>query len=235
MGQPLRVRQISLAPPQRLFGPFAFSNIDNRAHELHQITGLITDRMTDRVDVSDRTARVNNSVVCFKVRFVANRVFEQFPDSDLVLRTKALEECFESRRPSVRIETKHTISFIRPIPDLASGGRPCPTSGMAEPLRFRHIGFALAAGRFRQITLDSDAREMSTVFNRVLLKRTRAAWLAIIHGKRSDHFAFGGENRRGPTRAERMRQSQIAKISPQWIGRDVGHNYLLGAMCGRST
>src|SRR6202011_2145650 len=146
MGQPLRVRQISLAPPQRLFGPFAFSNIDNRAHELHQITGLITDRMTDRVDVSDRTARVNNSVVCFKVRFVANRVFEQFPDSDLVLRTKALEECFESRRPSVRIETKHTISFIRPIPDLASGGGPRPTPPVGEAVRLPPQGFSPPGG-----------------------------------------------------------------------------------------
>ena len=191
--------------------------------------------MTDRVDVPDSTARVNNSVVRFEVRFVANRAFEQFPDPDLVLRIKAFKECFESRRPVVRIEAKDAISFLRPVPDLARSGRPCPTPGMAEPLCFREIRFALASGRFRQFPLDGDAREISNVFNRVLLTRTRATWLAIVHGKRSDHFAFGGEDRRGPTGAERMRQSQVAKISPQWIGRDVGHNYLFGPVSGRSA
>src|SRR3984893_8720375 len=117
MGQPLRVRQISFAPPQCLFGAFAFSYIDDAADELHKITGLIDNRMTDRVDVSDRTARVNNSVFRFKFRLIANRVFEQFPDSDLVLRTKTLKECFESRRPGVRIVTKHAICLMRPMTD----------------------------------------------------------------------------------------------------------------------
>jgi len=105
--------------------------------------------MTDRVDVPDLAAGMNNSVVRFEFRLLANRVFEQFPDSDLVLGTKALKECFESRRPGVRIEAKYAISFRRPVPDFAGGGRPCPTPGVAEPLRFREIGFTLASGRFR--------------------------------------------------------------------------------------
>src|SRR5260370_22277410 len=106
---------------------------------------------------------------------------------------------------------------------------------MAEALCFRQISVALAPGPFRQLALNGHAREICNVLDRLLLARARAAWLAIIHGKRSDHFAFGGEDRRGPTSAERMRQSQIAKISPKWIGGDIGHNYLFGAVFGWSA
>src|SRR6478752_3414825 len=139
---------------------------------------------------------------------------------------KALKEFFESRRSRMRIETEQTITFFRPIPDFARRRRPCPTSSVAEPLRFREIGFALASGRFRQLPLDGDAREISNVSNCILLWRTRATRLAIVHGKCSNHIAFGGKDRRRPTRAERVRQSQFAKISPQKIVRNVGHNYL---------
>src|ERR1700731_4461240 len=235
MGQPLRVRQISLASPQRLFGAFTLSYIDNSADKLDQMTGLIANRMTDRMNIPDRTARMNNAIVRFEVRVLGNRFSEQFSDSVLVLRVKSPKEFFESRRPGVRIEAKHAVGFLRPVPDLARSGRPRPTSGMAESLRFRQIRFALAPGRFRQFTLDGDAREMSNVFNRVLLQRTWGAWLAIVHGKRSDHFAFGREDRCGPTSAQRMPQSQFAEIRPQRIDGDVGHNDLFGAVGGGST
>src|SRR5580693_2158637 len=162
---------------------------------------LVANRVPNRVDVLNGAARVNNSVVRFEVRVLGNRISEQFSDSVLVLRVKSPEEFFESRRPSVGIETKHAVGFLRPVPDLARSGHPGPTSGMTESLRFRQIRFALAPGRFRQLTLDGDAREMSDVFNRFLLTPGRGAWLAIVHGKRSDHFSFGGKNRCRPTGA----------------------------------
>ena len=199
------------------------------------MTGLIANRMSHRVDVLDVAVRVNNSIVCFEVRFLGNRFSEQFSDSVLVLRAKAPKEFFEPRRPGLWIETKHAISFLRPISDFTGGGRPGPTPGVAEPLRFGQIGFALPSGRFCQLTLNGDAGEMSNVLDRVLLTWARAPRLPIVHGKRPDHFAFGGKDRRGPTRAERMRQGQVAEISPQWIGRDVGDNYLFGAVSSRST
>ena len=68
-----------LGSAQRLFGAFAFSYIDNGAHELHQITGLIANRMTDCVDVLDDTARVNNPVICFEVRFCREWRFRTVP------------------------------------------------------------------------------------------------------------------------------------------------------------
>src|SRR5204863_7475270 len=120
----------------------------------------------------------------------------------LVLRSKAATDSFESRRPGIAIETKHTISFLRPISDFTGGRHPGPTPGVAEPLRFREISFALPSGRFCQLALNGDAGEMSNVLDRVLLSRARAPRLAIVHGKRTDHFGFGGKDRRGPTRAE---------------------------------
>src|SRR4029077_10976901 len=122
------------------------SYIDNSAHELDQVTGFIRNGMTDRVDVPNNTARVNNSIVSFEVRVLGNRFSEQFSDSVLVLRVKSPKEFFETRRPRVRIEAEHPVGFLRPVPDLARSGRPRPTPGMAEPLCFRQIGFALAAG-----------------------------------------------------------------------------------------
>src|SRR4051812_35204563 len=215
MGQRLNLpARDLLGSSQRFFGAFAFSDIDNGAHELDKTTGLIANRMSHRVDVLDVAVRVNNSIVCLEVRFLGNRFAEQLSDSVLISRAKAPKKFLEARRPGFRIETKQAIGLSRPVSDLARGGRPGPTPRMAEPLRFRQIRFALAPGRFRQFSLDSDAREMSNVFDRVLLVRTRAAWLTVIHGKRSDHFILGGHNRRGPTSTQRMGQSQFAKSIP---------------------
>src|SRR5436305_14178732 len=117
------------------------------------MTGLIANRMSHRVDVLDVAVRVNNSIVCFEVRFLGNRFSEQFSDSVLVLRAKAPKEFFEPRRPGLWIETKHTISFLRPISDFTGGRHPCPTPGVAEPLHDGQLGFELPSGRFRQRTL----------------------------------------------------------------------------------
>ena len=158
--------------------------------------------MTHRVDVPNGTARMNNSVVCFEVRCIGNRYSEQLSNSVLVLRVQAPKEFLESRRPGLRIETKQVVCLVRPVPDFARSWRPSPTPGVAQPLCFRQVRFALASGRLREFSLDGDARQMSNVFNRVLLQRTRAPGLTIVHGERSDHFAFGREDRRGPASAE---------------------------------
>src|SRR5437879_13390336 len=120
------------------------------------MTGLVANRMTDRVDVLNVAVRMNNSIVCSEVGLLRNRFSEQFSDSVLVLRAKAAKEFFEPRRPGLWIETKHAISFLRPLSDFTGGRRPSPTPGVAEPLRFGQIGFALRAGRFCQFTLNRE-------------------------------------------------------------------------------
>ena len=54
---------------QCLFGPLAFSYIDNCAHEFHKMTGLVANRMTDCVNVFNVAARMNNSIVRFEIHF----------------------------------------------------------------------------------------------------------------------------------------------------------------------
>src|SRR5207237_5114309 len=104
-----------------------------------------------------------------------------------------------------------------------------------EPFRFNELGFSLAPRSILKLPLDRDSSKISYMFDRFLLTRTRAAWLAIVHGKGSNHFTFGGKDRSGPTRAERVRQSQFAKINPQRISRDVGDNHLFSAISSRSA
>src|SRR5207244_4799716 len=173
-----------LGSAQRFFGAFAFRYIDDRTHELDEMSRLIANGVTDRVDVLNGTARMNNSVVCFEVRFLGNRYSEQFSDSVLVLSVQAPKEFLESRRPGFRMETKQAICLVRPVPDFARSWRPGPTPGVAQPLCFSEISFALASSRLRQFSLDGDACQMSDVSNRVLLQRTRAPRFTIVHGKR---------------------------------------------------
>jgi hypothetical protein len=101
-----------LGSSQRFFCALGFGYIDDSPHELDKMTDLIANWMTDSVDVPDGAARMDNSVLGFEIHFLANRLFEQFLDSNLVFRTKALKECFEPRWAGVRIETKDAISFF---------------------------------------------------------------------------------------------------------------------------
>src|SRR5437016_13440863 len=98
--------------------------------------------MPDRMDVLNGATRVNNSVVRFEVSVLGNRISEQFSDSVLVLRVKPPKEFFESRAPGVRIEAKHPVGFLRPVPDLARSGAPRPTSGRPESLGLRPCALA---------------------------------------------------------------------------------------------
>src|SRR5437867_5083951 len=54
--------------------------------------------------------------------------------------------------------------------------------------------------------------------------RSRTAWLAREHGEAPQRFAIGRKNRRGPTRAQPVRQGQIAIIVSQRICGDVADN-----------
>src|SRR5260370_5145624 len=61
-----------------------------------------------------------------------------------------LKELFESGQTILWIETQNTVAFVRPIPDVLvwTGTKipgqvrtPCPTAGLAQPLRFRQVRF----------------------------------------------------------------------------------------------
>src|SRR5467141_4838362 len=66
-----------------------------------------------------------------------------------------LRELFESGQTILSIETQNTVAFVRPIPDVLvwTGTKipgqvrtPCPTAGLAQPLRFRQVRFTAPEG-----------------------------------------------------------------------------------------
>src|SRR6266516_673655 len=55
----------------------------------------------------------------------------------------------------------------------------------------------------------------------LLMLRSRTAWFAGEHGETPQRFSFGRKNRRGPTRAQPVRQGQIAISVSQRVRGDV--------------
>src|SRR5271157_4348919 len=101
------------------------------------------------VDISDLAAGMNDSVVHLKFFPFARYSLEPFRCPRLILWMNALKECFESGQPTVRVKTVQAVAFLGPVPILARGGVPCPTAGMAEPLRFCQVCLALPKLHFR--------------------------------------------------------------------------------------
>src|SRR5579864_2223400 len=56
---------------------------------------------------------------------------------------KPLKEVFESRQTTLWVETQNTVAFLRPVPYVLVWA-PGPTAGLAQPLCFRQVRFALA-------------------------------------------------------------------------------------------
>src|SRR5213593_4799068 len=62
--------------------------------------------------------------------------------------------------------------------------------------------------------------------------RRRTPWLARQHGEAPQRSTFGRQNRRGPTRAQPVRQGQIAILVPERIRSDVADNDRLSEVGG---
>src|SRR6266436_3190707 len=72
-----------------------------------------------------------------------------------------LQEIFEPGQTILWIETQNTVAFLRPVPDIVVW-TPCPTSCLAESLRFRQVRFTcsdlfLGALLFAQVEDEYDA------------------------------------------------------------------------------
>ena len=97
--------------------------------------------MADGVNVPDPFFRMNNPVVPFEIRFVADDFLGFCPARRLIVRMKSLKEFLESRWRASGIEPQHAVAHLRPVSDITGRGIPCPTASLAESLRFRQIGF----------------------------------------------------------------------------------------------
>src|SRR5258708_39580817 len=56
-----------------------------------------------------------------------------------------LKEIFEPGQTILWIETQNTVAFLRPVPDILVW-TPCPTAGVAQPLRIRQVRFTAPEG-----------------------------------------------------------------------------------------
>src|SRR6266704_4972891 len=102
----------SLTGAQFLLGPFALGDVDHRTDEFMQIAGSVEDRTAYDVNVPDSFVRMNDSVIQFKIRLVADRFLEPFPARGLIVWVNSLKESFESRYRPSGIETQQAIAFL---------------------------------------------------------------------------------------------------------------------------
>src|SRR5713101_4102827 len=137
MAEPLRFCQMGLARSQLFLRLLALGNVNDGTHKFNQIAGWAENGMAHHVDVSDRAAGMNDSVIQLELRLLAPRCLGCFPNFGLIIRMDALKECFESRLSTVRVKTQHAVAFLGPVPNITRSGDPGPTARMAEPLRFR--------------------------------------------------------------------------------------------------
>src|SRR5712664_1297712 len=105
MREPLCFRQVALASPQLLFGPFALGDVHHGTHEFNQIAGWAENGMAHPVDVSNLAAGMNDSVILLEICFHTQCCLGRCPLFGLIIRMDALEERFESRLSTVRVKT----------------------------------------------------------------------------------------------------------------------------------
>src|SRR6516164_609111 len=108
----------------------ALGDIHDSAHEFHKLAGPPKDRVTDCVNVPDPFFRMNDPVVQFEIRLVADGFLEPFPARRLIVRMKSLKEFLESWQRAGGIESQHAVAHLRPVPDITGRGVPRPTAGL---------------------------------------------------------------------------------------------------------
>src|SRR5260370_39354594 len=69
----------------------------------------------------------------------------RFPERRLIVGMNSLDELFHSGHTIPWIKTQNAIAFLRPVPDIVVW-TPCPTAGLAQPLRFRQVRFTAPEG-----------------------------------------------------------------------------------------
>src|SRR5215510_12636002 len=92
---------------------------------------------------------MNDPVVPFEIRFVADDLLGLCPVRRLIVRMESLKEFLESRWRASGIKPQHAVAHLRKVSDITGRGIPCPTASLGESLRFRQIGFAFTQSLFR--------------------------------------------------------------------------------------
>src|SRR5215475_16029458 len=84
--------KIALALVQRLLRTVVLGDVDDRAHELHELARLAKHRATYSVNVPYTVSRMNDAVVQFEVCFLAHKLFEPLTHLSSVVRMDTQQE-----------------------------------------------------------------------------------------------------------------------------------------------
>ena len=167
----------------------------------------------------ERPIRHEQPMLEIQVRSTARRAINHLFHETTVLRMDSFQHPIQVglHRPVV---SKDAISFLRPD-DFPRGHVPAETAGATQLLGLGQIGLASLQVLLRSFALNRNRRQMGDLSNDSLMLRCRTAWFAREHSEASQGIAFGRENRRGPTRAQPVRQGQVAIVVPQRVRSDV--------------
>src|SRR2546426_170122 len=147
-----------------------------------------------------------------KISFAASGAVNRLLHEVYILRMNAPEHEFQ-RRFCLRVNSHNAEGFRRPN-EFSRSDPPTETAGTTQVLCFRQIGSATAQGLVRLGAFNRDAGEMRELFDDTVLVRCGTRGLAAIERERSQHLAFGGEDRYGPARAQSFLQREITVIGP---------------------
>jgi hypothetical protein len=106
------VCKLSLSLAQCLFGALAVGDIDYGTHKFNELAGWAQDWMGDRVDISDLTARINDSVIRLELSFFTLCRLDYFSEPCFVFRVDALNKGVESWQFTVRIKSQHAATLF---------------------------------------------------------------------------------------------------------------------------
>src|SRR5260370_41792386 len=121
-----------LGGPAFFVRTFALGYVDHGPHEFTHVAGLVEDRMAHDVNVPDSFVRMNDSVVQFEIRLLADGFPEPFPAMGLIVRMNPLKEGFESCWQRMRAEPQYPKAILRPVSDATGRRTPRPTPSMTQ-------------------------------------------------------------------------------------------------------
>src|SRR3989442_8816161 len=137
MREPLRLRQVTLASPQRLFHPLALGGVHHRSNKL-KFSRFISFSMSHNMEMFDGGIRHQPSIFKIKILPLLRRALDYVLYLGSVFGMNALEHIFH-RRCRVSVVPKNSIGFLGPD-DLPGGNSPAKTSRVPAPWAFAGFG-----------------------------------------------------------------------------------------------
>src|ERR1700722_20082478 len=116
--------------------------------------------MPDCLSVSNRSIRVNDSVLDAVFRLLMSGIAHAFNNAFAILREDSFQEGCVCRRTLLGIKSTDSEHFVGPVKRLFRPRVISPTSRMGQSLRFSEASFAVSESVLRQFSFNCHARQM---------------------------------------------------------------------------